>query len=91
MRLLVILVCLAVGAHVYAQGLTVSATDTTQSVVAGQKGKRITLRLRSGQELSGTVRESSDRLIVLENVSGREFFDAVVPIDAVEAVFVRTR
>jgi hypothetical protein len=37
------------------------------------------------------VRDSSDRLLVLGEVSGREFFDAAVPIVAIEAVLVRTR
>lgn len=81
----------AVAAQAHAQGLTVSPTDTTQSVIAAQKGKRLTVRLRSGQELTGTVREASDRLLVLEAVTGREFFDAVISMDAVEAVLIRTR
>jgi hypothetical protein len=51
----------------------------------------VTLRLRSGQEVSGTVRSSSEKLVVLEAVSGREFFDAVIPVDAIEAIFVRTK
>ena len=92
MRLLVIAVLgVAVSSQASAQGVTVSATDTTQSVVAAQKGKRVTLRLRSGQELSGMVRATSDKLVVLESVSGREFFDAVIPVDAVEAVLIRTK
>ena len=86
---LLVFAVLATGAS--AQGLTISPTDTTQSVIAAQKGKRITVRLRSGQELSGVVRDSSDRLLILGEVSGREFFDAAVPIDAIEAVLVRTR
>ena len=91
MRLLVTTVlCLSI-AHVSAQGFTVSAADTTQSVVAAQKGKRVTLRLRSGQELTGILRQSTDRLVVLGELSGREFFDAAVPIEAIEAVIVRTK
>ena len=86
-----IMLGLAVCGSAYAQGLTVTASDTTQSVIATQKGKRLTLRLRSGQELSGTLRESSDKLVVLEAVAGREFFDAVIPLDAVEAVLIRTK
>ena len=74
-----------------AEGLTVSASDTTRSMVAAQKGKRITLRLRSGQELSGIVRDVTERLLVLSEVQGREVFDAVVPIEAIEAVLVRVR
>jgi len=91
MRLLVTLAfCLAM-AHASAQGLTVAPTDTIVSVVSAQKGKRVTLRLRSGQELTGVLRASTDRLAVLGELTGREFFDAVVPIDTIEAVIVRTR
>jgi hypothetical protein len=88
---LALLVCVVLATSAFAQGITISPADTTQSVIAAQKGKRITLRLRSGQELSGVVRDSSDRLVVLGEVSGREFFDAAVPIDAIEAVLVRAR
>ena len=92
MRLVIVAACFAVFAgQAHAQGLSLTITDTTQTIVAAQKGKRITVRLRSGQELTGTVRDSSDRLLVLAEISGREFFDAVIPIDAIEAVLVRTR
>lgn len=92
MRLaLAFLVCLVLATGAFAQGLTISPADTTHSVIAAQKGKRITVRLRSGQELTGVVRDSSDRMLVLGELSGREFFDAAVPIDAIEAVLVRTR
>jgi small nuclear ribonucleoprotein (snRNP)-like protein len=91
-RVLVIAVLsVALSSQANAQGPAVSATDTTHTVVAAHKGKRVTLRLRSGQEVSGTVRSSSEKLVVLEAVSGREFFDAVIPVDAIEAIFVRTR
>lgn len=83
--------CAALAAPAQAQGLSVSAADTTASVLAAQKGKRVTLRLRSGQEIAGTVREATERVVVLDALAGREFFDAVVPIDAVEAVLVRNR
>lgn len=91
MRLLVTTaLCLAI-AQASAQGLTLSPADTIQSVVSAQKGKRVSLRLRSGQELTGILRESTDRLAVLAELSGREFFDAVVPIEAIEAVIVHRR
>ena len=91
MRLLVTAVlCLAI-ANASAQVVTVAPTDTVQSIVSAQKGKRVTLRMRSGQELTGTLRQSTDRLVVIGELTGREFFDAVVPIDAIEAVIVRTK
>ena len=91
MRLLVTAVlCLAI-ANASAQVVTVAPTDTIQSIVSAQKGTRVTLRMRSGQELTGTLRQSTDRLVVIGELTGREFFDAVVPIDAIEAVIVRTK
>lgn len=85
------LLCLAFATQALAQEVGLSAGDTTQSVITAQKGKRITLRLHSGQELTGAVREASARLVVLGAVSGREFFDAVIPLEAVEAVLIRTK
>ena len=74
-----------------AQGISVSVADTVTSVAAAQKGKRVTLRLRSGQEITGTLREATDKLVVLGELSGREFFDAAVPVAAIEAILVRAK
>ena len=49
------------------------------------------MRLRSGQEITGTVRAVTGRLVQLGAVTGKEFFDAVVPLEAVDAVLVRTK
>lgn len=83
--------CLLTPAAAPAQEVTVGPGDSTQNVVAGQKGKRVTLRLRSGQEITGTVRDTTARLVVLGGLQGREFFDAVVPLEAVDAVLIRTK
>jgi hypothetical protein len=74
-----------------AQDLNVSASDTLQSVLAAQKGKRVTLRLSGGQEITGVMREATSKLVVLGGLTGREFFDAAVPLEKVEAVVVRTK
>jgi hypothetical protein len=91
MRLAAALLCLALAAPALAQEVTVTANDSTQSVLTAQKGKRVTVRLRSGQEITGTVRDATAKLVVLGAVTGREFFDAVVPLDSVEAVLIRTK
>jgi hypothetical protein len=76
---------------VQAQDLNVSANDTLQSVLAAQKGKRVTLRLSGGQEITGVMREATAKLVVLGGLTGREFFDAAVPLEKIEAVVVRTK
>jgi hypothetical protein len=74
-----------------AQEFKVGAAATVESLITTQKGKRVTVRLRSGQELTGVVREVTPKLVHLGGLSGREFFDAVVALEAVEAVIVRTK
>ena len=71
--------------------LRIGANDSVQTVLAAQKGARVTVRVRSGQEITGVVREVGSRVVQLGAVSGKDFFDAVVPLEAVDAVFVRTR
>jgi hypothetical protein len=51
----------------------------------------VPVKTRSGQEITGTVRMVSPKLVQLGQVAGKEFFDAVVPLEAVEAVLVRTK
>jgi len=82
---------LAAGAPSLAAELQVGASDTVESVLKAQSGKRVTLRMRSGQELSGTVRTVNGKVVQIGAVSGREFFDAVVPLESVDAVLVRTK
>jgi hypothetical protein len=76
---------------VQAQELSVSPNDSLQSVLAARKGKPVTLRLSGGQELTGLLREATGKLVVLGGLSGREFFDAVIPLEKIEAVLVRTK
>ena len=74
-----------------AQEVSVGPSDNILTVLGNQKGKRVTVRLSSGQELTGTVRDITSRLVVLGAITGREFFDAVVPVESVEAVLIRTK
>lgn len=71
--------------------VTVGKADTIASVLAAQKGSRVTLRLGSGEELSGKVVTVGDSVVQLGELAGKEFFDAVVPLSSIEAVVVRVR
>ena len=74
-----------------AADLKIGANDSVQTTLAGQKGARVTVRVRSGQEITGLVREVNANVVQLGAVTGKEFFDAVVPLAAVDAVFVRVK
>lgn len=74
-----------------AEPLSISGDDSIQSVLSAQKDKRVTLRLMSGNELSGTVGEVNDNIVHLKQLSGKEFYDAAVAINGILAVEIRTR
>ena len=69
----------------------IRGTDTIRSVLEQHTGKAVKLRLKSGQELGGTVARFGSGVVQLSQVSGMEFFDAVVSIDEISAVLIRTR
>lgn len=55
------------------------------------QGKVVTLQLASGKELTGTVAKLGEHLVQLSRLSGREFYDAAVVYDHIEAVIVKVR
>ncbi len=76
---------------VLAGELDISGGDSLARVLALQKGKTVTVQLSSGQELTGQVKNVTEDLAQLTELSGKEFFDAVIDIDEIAAVVVRTK
>jgi hypothetical protein len=56
-----------------------------------QVGKRAKLKLVSGQDLEGKVVEVGNEVVVVDELTGMEFFGGTVRIDQVAAVIVRKR
>src|SRR5688572_11059210 len=71
--------------------LAVAKDDSIRSLLTRHIGKAVALRLDSGEEIVGTVALVGDRVVHLEKLSGREFYDAVVDLEEVAAVVVRVR
>ena len=87
----VLIALLATMQTVTAGQLTINNDDTMAKVLAGQKGKKITITLTQGEELSGTVANITDELLQLEQLTGKEFYDAVIPVKSISAVIIRTK
>ena len=56
-----------------------------------QVGKRVRLRLISGQDVEGTVVVVGTAAVHVARLAGMDFFDAVVRLDQVAAVIVKMR
>jgi hypothetical protein len=82
---------LAFAAASMAAELKLGANDSMQSVLLAHKGAKVTLRVQSGQDITGVVRDVNSEIVQIGAVSGREFYDAMVSLDAIEAIYLRTK
>lgn len=66
--------------------------DSMAAVLKRLEGKAVRVRLAgSNEELVGKLQKVGKELAHLSDLSGREFFDAVVRVDQVSAVSVQVR
>lgn len=72
-------------------GAALAGDEAVHAALKAQQGKRATVVLASGTELTGKVAELSQDSVRLAELSGKEFFDAVIDLDQVEAVIYRAR
>jgi len=86
-----ICLCLLLVLPAAAEEFNIGPGESLARVVALQKGKSVTLRTVSGQELTGQIKNVTEGLVQLTGLAGKEFFDAVVPLDKIEAVVIRTK
>lgn len=71
--------------------IEVRSGDVVKTLLERQVGKRVGLVLTSGPELAGVVTAVGDHVVHLSELTGREFFDAVVSLDRISAVVIRVR
>jgi hypothetical protein len=78
-------------AHAQDVKVDVRSGDSVKSVLERLVGQRVSLVLTTGPELAGIVTTVGDKVVLLKDLTNREFFDGVVSIDHIAAVIVRTR
>ena len=78
-------------AHAQDTKVDVRSGDTVKTVLERLVGQRVSLVLTTGPELAGIVTTVGDKVVLLKDLTNREFFDGVVSIDHIAAVIVRTR
>ena len=73
------------------QVIDLNSPEAIRHTLEQQAGKRVKLKLVSGQDLEGNVSKVGAHAVVVTELSGMEFFDATVRIDQVASVIVRVR
>jgi hypothetical protein len=62
-----------------------------KDMLTDNTGKRVALRLASGEDIEGTVTTVGNSLVHISRLAGKEFYDAVVSIDKIGAVRMKMR
>ena len=75
----------------WAEPITVDSKDNIVSVLKAHIGKRVSIKTSSGGELGGKVVSVSDELTHLGQLTGKEYYDAVIVNTKIEAVIIRTK
>jgi uncharacterized protein (DUF1697 family) len=77
--------------HADEVGIEVNEPSWIGKTLEHQMGKRVKLKLRSGQELEGTVTKVGAHAVHVAQLAGMDFYDAAVRLDDVSAVVVKAR
>ena len=91
--LFVFAICLIFSQNLFAQEMKFELNKGfgMKEILTGYEGKRVAVRLEGGEELEGIVATVGDQLIHLSKLSKRDFYDAVIRIDKINAVIFRAR
>ena len=68
-----------------------SAAVTIRDVLQENVGKRVIVRMETGENLEGTVTKVGELVVHIAKLSGKDFYDAVVRIDRISAVSFKVR
>ena len=77
------------GASAEEQALDLNSPDIIRQTLEQQLGKRVKVKLESGQDMEGKVAKVGTHALQLIELTGMEFFEATIKLDDVAAVIVR--
>jgi hypothetical protein len=77
--------------HADEAGIEVNEASWIGKTLEHQAGKRVKLKLRSGQEIEGTVAKVGAHAVHVAQLAGMDFYDAAVRLDDISAVVVKAR
>ena len=89
----VVLICLGFSQSLFAQEgkFELKKDYGIKEILTGYVGKRVAIRLDAGEEMEGIVASVGDHLVHISKLSKRDFYDAVVRMDRINAVIMRVR
>jgi hypothetical protein len=69
---------------------TLQPDATVLSILQGNVGKTVELRLHGGEKIGGKVEQVNDNVVLLSHLTGAEYFDGFVNVKDISAVVIRS-
>jgi hypothetical protein len=69
---------------------TLPSNATIMSILQGNVGKTVELRLHGGEKIGGKVEQVNDNVVLLSHLTGAEFYDGFVNAKDIAAVVIRS-
>jgi hypothetical protein len=63
---------------------------TILTVLQGNTGKTVELRMTCGEKIGGKVEQVNDNVVLLSRLTGAEYFDGFVNVKDISAVIIRS-
>jgi hypothetical protein len=63
---------------------------TILTLLQGNTGKTVELRMNGGEKIGGKVEQVNDSLVLLSHLTGAEYFDGYVNLKDISAVVIRS-
>ena len=69
---------------------TLPPNATIMSILQGNVGKTVELRLPGGEKIGGKLEQVNDNVVLLSHLTGAEFYEGFVNAKDITAVVIRT-
>lgn len=90
---LIAALCLGAAGSVLAQEseFELNPSYGIREILSANVGKRVAIKTGAGESLEGTVTKVGTHLVHISRLTGKDFYDAVVVIDKIDAAILRVR
>jgi hypothetical protein len=88
--LAVIVAALASSTALAEEKASLQPNATILSILQGNTGKTVELRMSCGEKMGGKVEQVNDNVVLLSHLTGAEYFDGFVNLKDVSAVVIRS-
>ena len=68
------------------EGMEYNVSASLEDNLKALIGKKVSVSCTSGKTLTGVIKKVGDHLVHLEQLSGKEYFDALVRIDTISGI-----